>query len=118
MLVDTSVWIDHLRGGNARLGDLLRDGLVLVHPFVLGELALGQLKRRSEVLSLLGELPQAKSASHDEVLAFVDRHDLAGRGIGWVDVHLLASAALGGVSLWTMDRRLARTAERLDLSAQ
>lgn len=117
MLVDTSVWVDHLRGRNARLGGLLRDGLVLVHPFVLGELSLGRLKRRSEILALLGELPRAKSASHDEVLAFVDRHDLAGKGIGWVDVHLLAAAALSGVALWTLDRRLATAARRLALSA-
>jgi hypothetical protein len=117
ILVDTSVWVDHLRRGNARLEALLRDGLVLVHPFVLGELALGRLRRRSEILGLLGEMPRAEAASHDEVLEFVDRHELAGRGVGWVDVHLLVSAALSGVSVWTLDRRLAIAAGRLALSA-
>jgi hypothetical protein len=116
-LVDTSVWVDHLRGRNGRLEALLRDGLVLLHPFVLGELALGRLKKRTEVLGLLEELPRVKSASHDEVLAFVERHGLAGSGVGWVDVHLLASAALDHVPLWTLDRRLGRAAGRLSLSA-
>ncbi len=117
ILVDTSVWVDHLRRGNARLEALLGDGLVLVHPFVLGELALGRLKRRAEVLGLLGEMPRAEAASHDEALEFVDRHDLAGGGVGWVDVHLLVSAALTGASLWTLDRRLAAAAGRLALLA-
>jgi predicted nucleic acid-binding protein len=117
ILVDTSVWVDHLRRGNARLEALLGDGLVLVHPFVVGELALGRLKRRAEVLDLLGEMPRAEAASHDEILAFVDRHDLAGIGVGWVDVHLLVSAALTGASLWTLDRRLAAAAGRLALLA-
>jgi len=117
ILVDTSVWVDHLRRGNARLEGLLRDGLVLVHPFVLGELALGRLKRRSEILAFLGEMPWAEAASHDEVLEFVHLHELAGRGVGWVDVHLLVSAALSRVSLWTLDRRLAIAAVRLSLSA-
>jgi predicted nucleic acid-binding protein len=117
ILVDTSVWVEHLRKSNARLESLLNDGLVLVHPFVVGELALGRLKRRSEILGLLGEMPRAEAASHDEVLEFVDRHELAGTGVGWIDVHLLVSAALGRVSLWTLDRRLAITAGRLALSA-
>jgi predicted nucleic acid-binding protein len=117
ILVDTSVWVDHLRGGNARLKGLLRDELVLVHPFILGELALGRLKKRSEILGLLGEMPRAEAASHDEVLEFLERHALAGSGVGWVDVHLLVSAAFSGVSLWTLDRRLAVAAGRLALSA-
>lgn len=117
ILVDTSVWVDHLRRGNARLEALLRDGLVLVHPFVFGELSLGRLKERSEILGLLGAMPEADEASHEEVLEFIDRHELAGSGVGWIDAHLLVSAALGGVSLWTLDRRLASAAERLALSA-
>jgi hypothetical protein len=117
ILVDTSVWVEHLRNGSSRLGDLLRDGLVLVHPFVVGELALGRLTRRGEILGLLSEMPVAEPASHDEVLAFVDRHDLAGSGVGWVDVHLLVSAAVSRVSLWTLDRRLALVAGRMSLSA-
>ena len=115
--MDTSVWVDHLRRGNARLEALLGDGLVLVHPFVVGELALGRLKRRAEVLDLLGEMPRAEAASHDEALEFVDRHDLVGSGVGWVDVHLLVSAALTGASLWTLDRQLATAAARLALLA-
>jgi predicted nucleic acid-binding protein len=117
ILVDTSVWVDHLRKNNARLEALLGDGLVLVHPFVLGELALGRLKKRSEILGFLAEMPRAEAANHDEALEFIERHRLAGSGIGWVDVHLLASAALSGVSLWTLDRRLSNVALRLALSA-
>ena len=117
IVVDTSVWVDHLRRGNARLEGLLRDGLVLVHPFVFGELALGRLKKRSEILGFLAEMPGAEAASHEEVLEFVDRQELAGSGVGWIDAHLLVSAALSGVSLWTLDRRLAIAAERLALSA-
>ena len=115
--MDTSVWVDHLRKGNARLTALLDDGLVLVHPFVLGELALGRMKRRAEVLGLLDEMPRAEAANHEEALEFVDRHGLAGSGVGWVDVHLLVSAALTGASLWTLDRRLAAAAGRLALLA-
>lgn len=117
ILVDTSVWVEHLRRGNARLEGLLNDGLVLVHPFVIGELALGRLKRRTEILGLLKEMPRAEAASHDEVLEFVDRHELAGTGVGWIDVHILVSAALSSVALWTLDRRLAIAAGRLALSA-
>ncbi|HEX5856125.1 MAG TPA: PIN domain-containing protein [Thermoanaerobaculia bacterium] len=116
-LVDTSVWVDHLRRGNARLARLLEDGLVLIHPFVVGELALGRMRRRPEIFEFLGELPRAEAAEHGEVLEFVDRHELAGSGIGWVDAHLLASAALSGVGIWTLDRRLDLAAQRLALSA-
>jgi predicted nucleic acid-binding protein len=117
ILVDTSVWVDHLHGGNTRLERLLNEGTVLVHPFVVGELALGRLKRRSEILGLLDEMPRAEAAAHDEVLAFVDRNDLAGAGVGWIDVHLLVSAALSRAPLWTLDRRLAAVADRLALSS-
>ena len=117
ILGDTSVWVDHLRRGTPRLAALLTGGLVLVHPYVVGELALGRLKRRTEVLGLLEELPRAEAASHDEALEFVERHDLVGSGVGWVDVHLLVSAALTGASLWTLDRRLAAAAGRLALGA-
>jgi predicted nucleic acid-binding protein len=116
-LVDTSVWVDHLRHGNARLSRLLENGLVLVHPFVVGELALGRMLRRPEILGLLDELPRAEAAEQGEVLKFVERHGLAGSGIGWVDVHLLVSAALSGVGIWTLDRRLAVAAQRLSLLA-
>lgn len=117
ILVDTSVWIDHLRRGSARLEVVLLDGRAASHPFVLGELALGRLSRRREILGLLSELPQVQVATHGEVLALVERHALAGTGIGWVDAHLLAAAALSRASLWTLDRRLGAVAARLGLSA-
>ena len=106
MLVDTSVWIDHLQRGNRTLADLLTDGVVRSHPFVVGELACGNLRRRGEILSLLRNIPEAPLLDHDEVLAFVETHRLMGTGIGWIDAHLLASAVLGNMLLWTRDRRL------------
>jgi predicted nucleic acid-binding protein len=115
ILVDTSVWVDHLRRGNARLAAQLEEGHVAWHPFVLGELVLGNLRPDSEVPALLTELPCAVIAEHEEALAFVARHALAGTGISWVDVHLLCSAALSDAGLWTLDRRLQAVAGRLDL---
>jgi predicted nucleic acid-binding protein len=106
ILVDTSVWVDHLRRSNEKLAALLEEGHVVCHPFVIGELVLGNLKRGSEVPDLLGELPSIDLAEHDEVVVFVVAHALEGSGIGWVDVHLLCSAALSGAKVWTLDRRL------------
>ena len=117
MLVDTSVWIDHFRRSDPALVSLLNRGEVECHPFIVGELACGSLHRRSEVLSLLQSLPQVPVGSHDEVLGFVDRHRLMGRGIGWIDTHLLASASLAGSLLWTRDRRLLDVTRKLGLSA-
>jgi predicted nucleic acid-binding protein len=117
ILVDTSVWVDHLRKGNPRLAKLLFDAEVLAHPFVIGEISLGRIGKRQEVLSLLRDLPKAEPASHDEVLHFVERHRLDGAGIGWVDAHLLCAAALSRAPLWTADRRLASTAVHLGLAA-
>ena len=111
VLVDTSVWVDHLRRGNARLAALLGQGRVVSHPFVVGELACGQLANRSEILSLLRALPAAPLADHDEALTMLDQHRLMGRGLGWIDVHLLAAAMLAACSLWTLDRRLAVAVE-------
>jgi predicted nucleic acid-binding protein len=113
VLVDTSVWIDHLRRGNARLASLLETGKVESHPFVIGELACGNLKRREEIISLIGSLPRALEAEHDEVLSLVESRSLIGSGLGWIDVHLLASALLGHTALWTLDKRLADHARRL-----
>jgi predicted nucleic acid-binding protein len=115
MIVDTSVWVDHFRRGNRALGALLEQGAVLMHPFIVGELACGNLERRVEVLDLLGGLPHAVVADHDEVLELVARQRLHGRGVGWIDVHLLASAMLSGVRLWTRDRRLSGVAARLEI---
>ena len=118
ILVDTSIWIEHLRSASAILTKLLVDGEVLGHPFVLGELALGNLRQRDEIMLVLRRLPQAISASHQEVLQFVDREALFGRGIGYVDAHLLAAARLTvGTRLWTRDRRLQAVAVQLDLAA-
>ncbi len=117
ILVDTSVWIDHLRSGEPALATALEGGRVLMHPFVLGELACGNLKNRSEVLWLLRDLPAAPTATDPEALVLIERRALMGRGIGYIDVHLLASTALEGVArLWTRDRRLAETAAELELA--
>jgi len=115
LLVDTSVWVDHLRGRRGDLTGPLHDGLVLTHPFVIGELACGNLTRRDEVLRLLAALPRAPEATHEEALALLAGSRLAGRGLGWVDVHLLAGARLAGARLWTRDRALAAAAVRLGL---
>jgi len=118
ILVDTSVWIDHLRAQDATLGGLLDAGEVLGHPFVLGELALGNLRQRELVLTALGDLPQARVATDAEVLTFIERGRLYGFGIGYVDAHLLAAIRLTpGASLWTRDRRLHEAAARLGAAA-
>ena len=117
ILVDSSVWVDHLRRGNARLSRVLVDGHVVTHPFVVGELACGWLSRRAEILRLLATLPRVVIADHDEVLRLVEQAQLHGRGLGWVDVHLLTSAVLSRSSLWTMDRALARAATSLGVAA-
>ena len=116
ILVDTSVWVAHLRQGNARLATLLGETAVLIHPFIIGELALGNLRQRDEILGLLENLPTAQVATHREVLSMIDNRDLAGTGIGWIDAHLLASALLSDVPLWTLDRRLSTVAARLELT--
>lgn len=116
ILVDTSVWAAHLRDDLPALRKLLLESFVLCHPFVIGELALGHLKNRAEILTLLSDLPKVKIAESDEVLRFVDSHQLMGVGLGWVDVHLLASAALSHVRLWTLDQALVRSAKKLHLS--
>ena len=110
ILVDTSVWIDHLRRGNADLAAALDHDLVVCHPFVIGELACGNLANRTGVLALLAKLPAVPVATDAEVLLLIERRQLMGRGLGYVDAHLLASAAIGAVTLWTLDQRLAQVA--------
>jgi predicted nucleic acid-binding protein len=118
ILVDTSVWVDHLRAGDEQLAGLLQAGEVLAHPFVIGELALGGLGDADLVLSSLMDLPKAAVAGDQEVLHFIDRHSLAGRGIGYVDAHLLAASRLtSGAALWTRDKRLSAAADDLGLVA-
>ncbi len=119
ILVDTSIWVDHLRTGDAALAGLLDTGRVLAHPAVVGEVALGMLRQRALVLASLLALPQAVVTTDGEVLAFIEDNDLAGLGIGYVDAHLLAATRLtAGASLWTRDKRLLRAAERLRLAVQ
>jgi len=118
ILVDTSVWIDHLRHGEAELVAALQQSQIMVHPFVVGELACVNLKNRSQLLSLLESLPAATKASDAEVRAFIDQHALMGRGIGYIDVHLCASARLSGAQLWTRDKRLQAVASELGWSHQ
>ena len=114
ILVDTSVWIDHLHKTNDTLVSALEHEQVLVHPFVIGELACGRLSNRSEVLRLLQTLPSATIASDAEALELIERHQLSGKGVGYFDVHLLASVLLtAGTQLWTRDKRLAEIAIRL-----
>jgi predicted nucleic acid-binding protein len=116
VLADTSVWVDHFRVSNLPLVRLLKDAKVVVHPFVLGELACGRLARRDEVLGLLRKLPRITPVSDAEAIVFIEANELAGSGIGWVDVHLLAAARLAHVSLLTSDKALAKAARRLGLA--
>jgi predicted nucleic acid-binding protein len=118
ILVDTSVWINHLRSSERHLEKLLLDGKVLCHTHVIGELACGNIKNREEIISLLQALPMAPHIEFNEYLYFIDRNKLNGRGIGFVDVHLLASAQLGQVKLWTVDKRLRTTAAEFGLNYQ
>jgi predicted nucleic acid-binding protein len=116
ILVDTSVWVGHLRKSDPALSDALNAGRVLVHPFVIGELACGRLKNRAEILELMRALPRVPVATDDEALEFIERHGLMGRGVGYVDVHVLAGAALAAAArLWTHDGKLAAVAADLSL---
>ena len=116
VLVDTSVWIAHLRHGNVGLETLLADSSVASHPFVIGELACGNLSNRAEILTLLQALPMVTHVEHEEVLRFVEDHHLMGKGLGYVDLHLVASALLSNVPLWTRDKRLDNSARSLGVS--
>jgi predicted nucleic acid-binding protein len=115
ILVDTSIWVNHLRRHDAVLAAHLEAGEVLCHPYVIGEIGLGLLKQRQTVLELLAALPSATVVSHEEAMTFVEQRSLTGRGIGWVDIHLAASAVVSRAKLWTADRRLAAVARVLRL---
>ena len=118
VLVDSSVWVRHLRAGDTDLETLLNDGRVVCHPFIIGELACGNLKNRTEILTLLNSLPTAKQAEHEEVLQFIESNRLMGRGIGYVDANLLASAVLTGIPFWILDKKLQRVSLKLGISLQ
>lgn len=113
VLVDTSVWVEHLRSGSAGLEPALQNGQVACHPFVIGELACGNLRNRSQILSLLSTLPLVRLAEHEEVMHVIEEYRLMGKGLGYIDVNLLASAMLSRVPLWTIDRRLNAVASTL-----
>ncbi len=117
LLVDTSIWVDHLRAGEPDLREALERGRVAMHSWVLGELACGHLRQREVLLSLLAGLPKLTVATDQEVLYLIETSQLMGRGIGYVDVHLLAACLLNQARLWTRDQRLARVAAELDLVA-
>lgn len=116
VLADTSVWVAHFRHSEPKLAVCLSDGVVVMHPWISGELACGNLKDRRAILAHLGVLPSVKVASDKEALALLEDRKLWGRGLGWVDVHLLASAVLSGCRLWTFDKQLARAANELGIN--
>ena len=115
VLVDTSVWVVHLRNGNIGLETLLNEGHVVCHPFVVGELACGNLKNRAEILSLLQALPVATHVEHEEVMKFIEDHALMGKGLGYIDIHLIASAVLTEIPLWTVDKKLSEVSSKLGI---
>ncbi len=113
ILADSSVWIDHFRRGNAAFATTLQEGSIVIHPFVIGELACGTLRRRAHVLEDLDRMPRIDEADHKEVMAMLEARRLSGSGIGWTDAHLIASALIARVELWTLDRRLAEAWSRI-----
>jgi len=116
VLVDTSVWVAHLRQGNSELEMLLNNSEVICHKFVIGELACGNIKNRTEILSLLDALPKATQAKHDEVMRLIENYRLMGLGLGYVDMHLLAATLLTRTPIWTFDKKLNTIATKLKLA--
>ena len=117
ILVDSSVWMDHFRKPIKRLASLLDAEEVCIHPYVIGEIACGNLKNRKEIISLLHALPSVQKADDDEVLFFIERHGLNGRGVGLIDVHLLASCLIDRCHIWTADKRLRTVAEEMQIES-
>jgi predicted nucleic acid-binding protein len=115
ILVDSSVWIDHLHAGDPRLESLLDEGEVACHPFIIGELACGNISNRKQILAFLRSLPQTGAAGQDEVMSLIETHRFMGMGIGFIDAHLLASARLAGTPIWTRDLPLKKAAAKLDV---
>jgi predicted nucleic acid-binding protein len=116
ILADTTLWVEHLRHRHSGLSRVLENGEVLTHPFVIGEVLCGNLRNRSKILGLLNLLPSSEIAEHDEVIRFVESRQLFGKGIGWVDAHLLAAALLSNATLWTLDKRLAKLSTQIGLA--
>ena len=116
VLVDSSVWVSHLKGGHRHLKELLHGTQVMCHDFIVGELACGNLENRKEILDLLETLSRAPLLSQEEILYFIERHALMGSGVGFVDAHLLASAQFSGIPLWTLDNSLKRATSKLGLT--
>jgi hypothetical protein len=116
VLVDTSVWVSHFRDGNIGLEKLLNDGEVVSHPFIVGELACGNLKNRHEILIYLQSLPIAILAEDGEVLKFIENYQLMGKGLGYVDVHLIAAALLTDIPLWTLDKTLDKLTKKIGIN--
>jgi predicted nucleic acid-binding protein len=116
VLVDTSVWVSHLRNGNMGLEKLLNDGEVVCHPFIVGELACGNLKNRHEILKYLQSLPMTILAEDEEVLKFIENNHLMGMGLGYIDVHLIASAVLTNAPLWTLDKTLDKITKKIGIN--
>ena len=116
VLVDTSVWVSHLRDGNVGLEKLLNDGEAVCHPFIVGELACGNLKNRHEILTYLQSLPMTILAEDEEVLKFIENNQLMGKGLGYIDVHVIASAVLTNVLLWTLDKTLDKFTEKIGIT--
>ncbi len=113
ILVDTSVWIDHLRKQDIVLTDLLRNSEILLHPFIIGELSLGTIRNKNNFMLELSHLTMINEATHEEVLFFADKNSLAGSGIGWIDAHLLASAALSKARIYTKDKNFQKLADKI-----
>jgi len=116
VLVDTSVWVMHLRQGRIGLDGLLDQGEVMCHPYIIGEIACGNLNNRIEILSLLKTLRTALHAEHEEVMQFIENNSLMGKGLGYIDIHLLASAILSRAPLWTLDKKLKQVSLRLGIA--
>ena len=118
VLVDTSVWVSHLRDNHPKLVSLLSQGRVVCHPFIIGELACGNLKNRHTILNSLEHLPRSEAATHIEILKFIETSHLMGKGLGLIDIHLLAAAILSSLPFWTRDKRLQQAAKDLGIAYQ
>ena len=115
ILVDTSIWVDHFNKSDTDLVKMLNSGKVCIHPFIIGELSCGSISNRREILTLLNALPQVESALDEEVFTLIENKKLYGIGLGFIDVHLLASALLNDVTIWTRDKTLKKAATNLDI---